>query len=126
MVVHRCVPFAFVRAGLTSENAGMQLRMDDFVRRFRLSCDQPRGELADFGTIQIGANATPEMRHVVFRQARIRTCRANLRTHRQRRQSFGVIFDVLQIGVRMRPQHRIDHFHGLNGFVAEPFRDAAS
>jgi len=102
MLVHVRMALAFVAAYLTRENARMQLRMHDLVRRFRLPHQQRRRRIADIRTVQIRADAPPQLPHVLLRQTRIRTRPAHLRTLRQRLQHLRVMPHSLCIRPRMR------------------------
>jgi len=60
VVVVIAVELALVGRRLARENAGMQLRVDNFVGCFCLSDNRARGCGANVGANQVGCNTTPE------------------------------------------------------------------
>ena len=84
VIMHRGVVLALVGAELARKNAGMQLRMEQLVRCFRLPDQQARGRRTNVRAIEVCPNATTQFCDVIrFPQARIGAGRTDLFTHRQ-------------------------------------------
>ncbi len=62
------VLLAFFRAKLTCDDASMNLLADKFRDRLGLAQHDAEGRRANVRAIEIGANAAPHHRDVVFRQ----------------------------------------------------------
>ncbi len=73
MVVHVSVPVAFLGAELTRDDAGVELRMDEIVRRFGLAREDPGRGSAHISTVEIRADAAAQALDVVgFAKAGVR------------------------------------------------------
>ncbi len=120
MIVHRRVLLAFVGTELAREHARVQLRVDEFMRRFGLARHQPQRRLAHVRTIEIRADAAPQMRHLLFTETRVRTRDAHLATQGKRLEHIGIFIGALKIGARVAAEHGFENFlfHGIGGLRA--------
>jgi hypothetical protein len=115
------VLLAFVGAGGTGHDAGMQRRVDEIPVGFGLPHEEALGGRTKIGAIQGGADAAPELFHAVsFRQARIGAGGADLRGGGQREQRLLVAARVLAVTVRVAAEHRINRFHTGEGDGLRP------
>lgn len=66
------VPRAFFKTELAGDNAGVQLRMNEIVRRIGLPEEKPGGRCANVRTIEVGGDASPQHFDVaVFGETRV-------------------------------------------------------
>jgi len=61
MVAMLRVAFAFVSANLAGHDTGVQLRVHQFMRRFRLARQNSGGRLADICAIEVRHNAPAKL-----------------------------------------------------------------
>jgi hypothetical protein len=108
--MHSGMSFAFVCAKLTRQDTGVQLSMDQLVRRFRLPHDQSRCRCANLRAVEINANAATKRADVArLAKAGVSARGTHLLAERQCIKDFCVVFRVLEIRFGMTAQHGFNH-----------------
>jgi hypothetical protein len=100
------VALAFLGAELTRDDARMELRMHELVRRFSLPREDARGGAANVGAVEVRVDAAPKLFEVMrLAKAGIGARGARRGASLERIQSLDVVMRVLSVSPRMAPQH---------------------
>jgi hypothetical protein len=106
------VMLTFLGAHLAGDDAGVQLRVQKFIRRFGLPREQTARRVTDIGAVQVVADTAAQVLEVLaFPEARVGAGSAGICAGRQRAQRLGVKFDLLRIGMGMMAQHQFNRLH---------------
>lgn len=112
VIVHLAVAFAFVGAGLAGDDAGVELRVHEFVGRFRLPREDAERRVADVGAIEIRAKAAAQVLEVLgFAEAGVGAGGAGVGAREECAERLGVDFHALWIRTRVAAKHQFDRFH---------------
>ena len=115
MIVHIRVMFAFVRADLAGNHAGVKLGVHEFIWRFRLSDEQACRGGTHVRTIKIRDNAAAQLFEMFqLTEACVGARRARFGARGQGGECIRIVPGALLVGAGVTAQHQFDRFHSCS------------